>query len=135
VEDGKKVYLELYRQRWCYRDCGHSFCDGAELERPYLRIAKQAEQEVLWQPRDRSFSHVERDLGLTYTTSASREGIDKEGIAPIREQAQIFLDIDEHSFRRQGLVCMVSEVKKKKVLGILRDDRIATLRNFLAKIA
>ena len=29
---------------------------------------------------------------------------------------------------------MVTEVKKRKVLGILKDDRIATLKNFLSKI-
>ena len=28
----------------------------------------------------------------------------------------------------------VTEVKKRKVLGILRDDRIATLKQFLSKI-
>jgi len=46
--NGKKIYLELYRQRWRCRDCGHSFCDGAKLVRPYSRITKQAEQEALW---------------------------------------------------------------------------------------
>jgi len=46
--NGKKVYLELYRQRWRCRDCGHSFYDGAKLVRPYSRITKQAEQEALW---------------------------------------------------------------------------------------
>jgi transposase len=47
---------------------------------------------------------------------------------------EIFLGIDEHSFRHQELVHMVTEVKKRRVLGILRDDRIATLKKFLGKI-
>lgn len=29
---------------------------------------------------------------------------------------------------------IVTEVKKRKVLRILRDDRVATLKNFLGKI-
>ena len=62
--NGKRVYLELCRQRWRCRECGHSFNDGAELLRPYSRITKQAEQEALWQLKDRSFSQVKRDLGV-----------------------------------------------------------------------
>jgi len=33
--NGKKVYLELHRQRWRCHDCGRSFNDGGELLRPY----------------------------------------------------------------------------------------------------
>ena len=39
-----------------------------------------------------------------------------------------------HSFRHQELVHTITEVKKRKVLGILKDDRIATLKRFLSKI-
>jgi len=134
--NGKKVYLELYRQRWRCRDCGHSFYDGGKLVRPYSRITKQAEQEALWQLKDRSFSQIKRDLGLSYTSLRrllERE-IDEETMGSIKEEAEIFLGIDEHSFKHQELVYMVTEVKKKKVLGILKDDRIATLKSFLTKI-
>jgi len=61
--NGKRVYLELYRQRWWCRDCGHSFSDGAELVRTYSRMTRQAEQEDLWQLKDRSFSQATRELG------------------------------------------------------------------------
>ena len=134
--NGKRVYLELYRQRWRCRDCGHSFYDGVKLLRPYSRITKQAEQEALWQLKDRSFSQVKRDLGLSYSSLRRllEKEIDEETIGPIKEEAEIFLGIDEHSFKHQELVHMVTEVKKRKVLGILRDDRIATLKNFLTKI-
>jgi len=40
----------------------------------------------------------------------------------------------KHSFRHQELVHTVTEVKQRRVLGILRDDRIATLKKFLSKI-
>jgi len=61
--NGKRVYLELYRQHWRCRDCGHSFSDGAELVRTYSRMTRQAEQEALWQIKDRSFSQATRELG------------------------------------------------------------------------
>ena len=51
-----------------------------------------------------------------------------------RKRMRYSWGIDEHSFRHQELVYTVTEVKKRKVLGILRDDRIATLKKFLSKI-
>lgn len=133
---GKKVYLELCRQRWRCRECNHSFNDGAQLLRSYSRITRQAEAEVLWQLKERSFSQVRRELGVSYGTVRrllERE-IDEEALGFIQGEDEIFLGIDEHSFRHQELVHTVTEVKKRKVLGILRDDRIATLKKFLSNI-
>ena len=52
--------------------------------------------------------------------------IDEEALGFIQGEDQIYLGIDEHSFRHQEMVYTVTEVKKRRVLGILRDDRIAT---------
>lgn len=133
---GKKVYLKLHRQRWRCRECKCSFNDGVELLRSYSRITKQAEAEVLWQMKDRSFSQVTRELGVGYSTQRrllERE-IDEEALGIVQREDEIYLGIDEHSFRHQELVHTVTEIKKRRVLGILRDDRIATLRQFLSKI-
>lgn len=134
--NGKKIYLQLYRQRWRCRECSRSFNDGAELLRTYSRITRQAETEVLWQLKDRGFSQVTRELGVSYGTQRrllERE-TDEEALDFIDVEDEIFLGIDEHSFRHQELVHTVTEVKQRKVLGILRDDRIATLKEFLSKI-
>ena len=134
--NGKKVYLELSCQRWRCQDCGRSFSGSAQLLRPYARMTKQAEQEALWQLKDRSFSQVKRDPGVNYTSL--RRLLEKEidggasSFLPLEEE--IFLGIDEHSFKHQELVYMVTEVKKRRVLRILHDDRIATLKAFLIKI-
>ena len=60
--------------------------------------------------------------------------IDEEGPNFIKEEGEVFLGIDEHSFRHQDMVHTVTEVKRKKILGILRDDRIATLKALLRRI-
>ena len=39
-----------------------------------------------------------------------------------------------YHFRHQELVQTVTEVKQRKVVEILRDGRIATLKKFLAKV-
>jgi transposase len=58
----------------------------------------------------------------------------EEMLGFIRDEDEIYFGIDEHSFRHQELVHTVTEVKQRRVLGILKDDRIATLKKFLAKI-
>jgi len=60
--NGKRVYLELHRHRWRCRDCRHTFNEGNELVRPHSKLTRQAEQEALWQLKDRSFSQVKREL-------------------------------------------------------------------------
>jgi len=134
--NGRKVYLELHRQRWKCRACGHTFTEGKELVRPRSRLTREAEGEVLWQLRDRSFSQITRELGVGYGTLRrllDRE-IDEESLGFMQDGNEIYLGIDEHSFKHQELVHIVTEVKQRKVVGILRDDRIATLKKFLTKI-
>ena len=133
---GKKVYLEISRHRWQCCDCGHSFTGGVELVRSYSRLTRLAEAEALWQLRYLSFSQVSKELGISYSTSRrllERE-IDEEVMGLVKEEDSIFLGIDEHSFRHHDMVHTVTEVKKRKMLGILRDDRMSTLKAFLRKI-
>ena len=81
------------------------------------------------QLRDRNFSQVRRELGVgdgSLRRLLERE-IDEEAMGFIQGEDEIYLGIDEHSFKHQELVHTVTEVKKRRVLGILRDDRIATL--------
>ena len=77
-----------------------------------------------------------RELRVSYGTLHHLLGGEIDEVAPdfIQGEDEIYLGIDEHSFRHQGLVHTVTEVKKRRVLGILRDDRIATLKEFLSKI-
>jgi len=134
--NGKKVYLEFHRHRWKCRDCKHTFTEGRKLVRPRSRLTRPAEAEALWQLKDRNFSQVTRELGIGYGTLRrllERE-IDEEALGFIQDEGEIHLGIDEHSFKHQELVHTVTEVKQRKVLGILRDDRIATLKKFLTRI-
>ncbi len=134
--NGKRVYLEHHRRRWKCRDCKHTFTEGRELVRPRSRLTKPAEAEALWQLKDRSFGQVQMELGIGYGTLRrllERE-IDEEALGFIQDKDEIYLGIDKHSFRHQELVHTITEVKQRKVVGILRDDRIATLKKFLTRI-
>ena len=103
---------------------------------PRSRLTKRAEAEALWQLKNRSFSQLTQEPGISYSTLRrllERE-IDEEALGCIDGEDEIFLGIDEHSFRHQDMVHTVTEVKKRKLLGVLRDERIATLKMFLKKI-
>jgi len=102
----------------------------------HSKLSRQAEQEALWQLNDRSFSQVKRELGVGYGTLRRllEKEIDEEYLGLIDGEDEVFLGIDEHSFRHQDMVHTVTEVKKRKVLGILRDDRVATLKMFVKTI-
>ena len=106
------------------------------MVQPRSRLTRQAEAEALWQLRDRNFSQVRRELGVGYGTLRRllEMEIDEEAMGFIQGEAEIYLGIDEHSFRHQELAHTLTEVKKRRVLGILRDDRIATLKKSLSKI-
>ena len=102
----------------------------------YPRLTRLAEAEALWQLKYLSFSQVNKELGISYSTSRrllERE-IDEEVMGLVKEEDAIFLRIDEHSFRHHDMVHTITEVKKRKMPGILRDDRMATLKMFLKKI-
>ena len=77
-----------------------------------------------------------RELRVSYGTLHHLLEGEIDEVAPdfIQGEDEIYLGIDEHSFRHQRLVHTVTEVKKRRVLGILRDDRIATLKEFLSNI-
>lgn len=133
---GTKVYLDLHRRRWKCRDCGHIFTEGKQLVRSRSRLTRQAEAEALWQRRDRNFSQVTRELGIGYGTLRrllERE-IDEEALGFVQHEDEIHLGIDEHSFEHQEMVYTVTEIGAKRVLGILKDDRIATLKKSLTRM-
>ena len=60
--------------------------------------------------------------------------INEEALGFIQYEDEIHLGIDEHSFKHQEMVHTVTDVRTKRILGILKDDRIATLKNFLTRI-
>jgi transposase len=83
-----------------------------------------------------SFSQIRMEMGISYGVLRrllDRE-IGEESLGFMEEEGEIYLGIDEHSFKHQEMVHTIAEVKQRRVLGILRDDRIATLKRFLSRI-
>jgi transposase len=53
--------------------------------------------------------------------------LNKRGIEIMNELKEIYLGIDEHSFHGRDMVLVITDIKAKKVLGILDDTRNETL--------
>ena len=58
---------------------------------------------------------------------------EEEALGFIQDREGIYLGLDEHSFRHQEPGHTITKVKQRRVVGILKDDRIATLKKFLTK--
>jgi transposase len=47
---------------------------------------------------------------------------------------QIFLGIDEHSFHGRDYVLVITEIKERKPLAVLSDNKIETLKKWLKSL-
>ncbi len=136
---GKRVYLEIWGlQRWKCRSCGRTFTQRLEILRPKSRLTNMAEMWVLWLLKFMSFKEVAKLLHISYG-KIKKVLMDFVRMADlpgsmIDDLEELHLGIDEHSFRHQDMVIVVTDVKAKRVLGILKDDRLSTLEEFLKKI-
>lgn len=104
--------------------------------RPYARLSRQAEEEALWELKDHSFAQVRRRLGVGYGTLRRllQGRVNEKALGWLLQEKTLSLGIDEHSFRHQDMVHTITEVKKRRVLGILQDDRMASLKAFLGQL-
>ena len=60
--------------------------------------------------------------------------IDEEALVFMQHEDAINLGVDEYSLKCQEMTYNMAEVRTKRVLGILNEDRLVTLRKFLNKI-
>ncbi len=137
--NGKKVYLEIHgRQRWKCKHCGRTFTQELKIIRPRSRLTNYAEKLVLWLLSSMSFKAISKLLKISYG-KAKRILMEAKTIPDLLQSAindaeKLHLGIDEHSFKHQEMVLIITDVKAKKVLEVLKDDRIATLEAFLSEI-
>jgi len=137
--NGKKVYLEIHgRQRWKCKHCGRTFTQELEIIKPRSRLTRYAEKLVLWLLSLMSFKAVSKLLKISYG-KAKKILMEAKAIpgllrSMINGSEELHLGIDEHSFKHQEMVLIITDVKAKKVLEVLKDDRVATLEAFLSEI-
>lgn len=123
--NGKKVYLEIHgRQRWKCKHCGRTFTQELEIIKPRSRLTRYAEKLVLWLLSLMSFKAVSKLLKISYG-KAKKILMEAKAIpgllrSMINGSEELHLGIDEHSFKHQEMVLIITDVKAKKVLEVLK---------------
>lgn len=135
---GKVIDLKILdRPRWKCTKCNKTFLEEISFLKGRSRYTKQAEQEAIVLLKGRSFSEVSKELKISYSTlrrillSFKFEEEIKDFLMKSKE---LYIGIDEHSFRHQDMVLIVTELKSKRLLAILENDRLSTLERFLKLI-
>ena len=135
VWQDKKVMLHLkVRRFYCNR------CKKAFTEHVYgfdKRRTTQNFRNILIREMSRnSFSHVKQktktSASILYATLQENHEQAKE-INWADQGEKFVLGVDEHSYRGHDLVLTITNITKKKLLLVGKDDRLATLAEFLRK--
>lgn len=129
----KRVILNWPKNRWLCKSCCKVFTEVWPGQRKWSRRTLAAEQQILCFLSRSSFRQMGKDHGIS--DHVARHLLKRAEIRPIWEQErndkEIRLGVDEHSFRGRDLVISVTNIGRKRLKAILPDDRQETLRNWL----
>jgi len=133
--DGRRLWVTLHRRRlWCV-ECGRAFTARLPGVAPRARISVGAQMVLLAALRELSFAALARSHGVSY--GQARRALLRlpvpwcDWALLVGEDGPISLGVDEHSFRGRDLVLTISCLSSGRLVAILPDRRLATLRRFL----
>ena len=137
LSDGKMIVFHFKRRYFRCKKCNVSFMETFSIEAPKGNFTNNFADYVTY-----SRWHMSgRQIAINTWTSNQvihkiLHGIDpdqitKQGIKYMQWLDEIYLGIDEHSFRGMDMVMMITELKQRKVLAILDNTRVDTLKSWL----
>lgn len=131
----RKIILRLTTRRFYCNVCKKAFQEyipGIDKR----RTTDNFRRLILKDLARSSLSYVKQmtDISPTVLYSVLKENYEKTKNINWAEQGEnITLGIDEHSYRGRNLVLTVTNISQKKLLLVGKDDRLSTVRNFLAQ--
>lgn len=131
---GRQIILKAYCRRFKCKACQKAFTEklpGIDRKRHTLKFRENALSEL----KMASFSSTAQKIGTT-PTSLTRFLTELQTTSKIMwpQRGEIQLGIDAHSFAGRDLVITICELKRHRLLAVLKDDRQMTLINFLEAI-
>lgn len=135
IWQGRKVMLHLKFRRFYCNHCKRAFTEyipGFDKRKTTDNFRKILIKEM----SRNSLSHVKQNNGISFPVlySVLQENHEKFKEINWEEQGEKFvLGIDEHSYRGRNLVLTATNITKKKLLMVGKNDRLATLAEFLQK--
>lgn len=131
----RKVVLHLQIRRFYCNRCQKAFMEyipGFSRK----RTTENFRNILIKEMSRNSFSYVRQNNSISTSTlyAALRENHEKFKEIHWEEQGKkLVLGIDEHSYRGRNLVLTVTNITRKKLLLVGKDDRLATLTEFLRR--
>lgn len=128
------VLVGRVRRYWCGR-CGRPFTERWPGVRVWGRRTEESEREIGLELRAKSFGRIGEERGLNY--GVLRRVLERQlGEVDLDELlalagGELHLGIDGHSFRGQRMVLTVAEVRQRRLLSLLADDRKLTLQRYI----
>lgn len=124
----KKVLLLFKSRRFKCNHCQFVFTEPNPLGISRKRYDEHFVNEVVQHLSTSSFKETGRRYHVSSHTLVSilKERKQKEEL-PVGE---LILNVDEHSFSGRDLKITIGEIRNKKVLAVLKDDRQETLRRY-----
>lgn len=133
--DGRRLWVTLQRRRhWC-AECGRAFTARLPGLAPRARMSVGAQMALLVALRELSFAALARSHGVGY--GQARRALLRlpvpwcDWALLVGGSGPISLGVDEHSFRGRDLVLTISCLSSGRLVAILPDRRLTTLRAFL----
>lgn len=135
IWQSRTVVLRLRVRRFYCKHCQKAFTE--HILGFNKRRTTQNFRDILIKEMSRnSLSHVKQNSNVSAQVlySILRENREKTKDINWEEQGDKFvLGIDEHSYRGKNLVLTVTNITQKKLLLVGRNDKLATLAEFLQK--
>jgi len=128
IYDDKKVLLIWGSRRFKCKHCQFVFTEPRPAGVNRKRYDNHFANEVVKQLATSNFKDTSKKYQVSPPVLISMlKDRKKEEKLP---EGELILNVDEHSFSGRDLKITIGEIRNKKILAVLKDDRQATLRRY-----
>lgn len=130
--EDKKVSLLLKVRRFKCRHCRSIFTEPCPSGVSRKRHDEHFADEALKHLSTSNFSETSKKYKVSPTVLISMLK-EREKVAEL-PKGELVLNVDEHSFSGRDMKITIGEIRNKKILSVLKDDRQDTLRKYLKSL-
>lgn len=139
----KTIKLKIYKRRWMCLDCnewGNTFRERFSFIWDNCNYTNTYKQFIISEWEYSSLSELARKFKVSETmvyeviNAVDVEVLAKKKIEYLNTLDDIYLWVDELSFRWHNYICTITELKTKKVVGVLKTRNKCELEWWLKKV-
>ena len=141
LSDGNMVELELIKRHFRCPKCNIGFMEKFEFEAEKWERTKSFDDYVKFSWWHMSGSQIARNTQCSawlvhdILNDIDPDALNKRGIEIMEDLDEIYLWIDEHSFRGRDMVLVITDIKAKKVLAVLEKITNEYLTNWFNSLS